>query len=91
MSIFADSVKVATILHEETFWIGETENVEVIVNIYEDNGVNKMTAWLNGAEEINTIRYNGSLDDRSKLLETMGKFVHDNEDYILDLANWDGE
>lgn len=91
MSIFAENVKAAMVSHEETFWIGETEDVEVIVNVYEDSGVTKMTAWLNGTEEINTIVYNGPLDDRDKLLEAMGKLVHDNEDYILSLADWDGE
>lgn len=83
--------KTALVMHEETFWIGETQNVEVIVNVYEFNGMTKMTAWLNGTEEINTIDYNESLDDRNKLLEAMGKLVHDNEDYILSLVNWDEE
>lgn len=84
------NTRIALVTHEETFWIGETQNVEVVVNVYDDNGTTKMTAWLNGTEEIKTIEYNNSLEDREKMLEAMGELVHDNEEYILDLANWDG-
>ena len=86
-----DKKNIATVLTEQTFYIGEDANVEVMVNLYEHNGNHMMTSWLNGVEELNTIEYEGSLDNAEEILATMEKLVNDNEQYILDLASWDGE
>ena len=82
--------KIATIINEQTFWIGENANIEVVVNLYEDNNGYKITSWLNGTEELNTIDYEGSIDNQYEILAAMEKLVNDNESYILDIASWDG-
>jgi len=80
--------QVATVVTEHTFWIGEDANIEVVVDLYEHNGSYQIMALLNGSEEIDTIDYEGSIDDTDEVLATMEKLVNDNEDYILDLALW---
>lgn len=86
-----DKKNIATVLTEQTFWIGENADIEVRVNLYEHEGNHMMTSWLNGCEELNTIEYEGSLEDQTEILAAMEKLVNDNEDYILDIASWDGE
>ena len=86
-----DKKNIATVINEQTFYIGENANVEVMVNLYEHNGNYMITSWLNGVEELNTVEYEGSLDDQLEIIEAMEKLVNDNEDYILDVASWDGE
>ena len=49
-----------------------------------------ITSWLNGCEECNTELYKGSIDNHEEILAAMEKLVNDNEDYITDLVNWDG-
>lgn len=82
---------VATVLNEQTFWIGDNADIEVVVHLYEHEGEYMMTSWLNGSEELNTETYDGSLDNAEEILAAMEKLVNDNESYILDMASWDGE
>lgn len=86
-----DKKNIATIVSEQTFYIGEDANVQVMVNLYEHNSSYMMTSWLNGVEELNTIEYEGSLDNPEEIIASMEQLVNDNEDYILDVASWDGE
>lgn len=86
-----DKKNTAEVLMQQTFWIGEDANVEVVVNLYESNGEWKMTSWLNGNEELNTIDFDYSESTTNEeILSAMEKLVNDNEEYILDLASWDG-
>jgi hypothetical protein len=62
-----------------------------MVNLYEHEGEYKLTSWLNGTEELNTESYEGDIDNAEEILAAMEKLVNDNEDYILDVASWDGE
>lgn len=81
----------AEVLMQQTFWIGEDANVEVVVNLYESNGEWKITSWLNGSEKLNTIDFDYSESTTNEeILSAMEKLVNDNEEYILDLASWDG-
>ena len=82
---------IAIVIKEQTFWIGDNADVKVIVSLYKDNDEYKMTSWLNGTEELNTITYEGSLDNEEELLSAMESLINDNEDYILDIASWDRE
>lgn len=86
-----DKKNIATVLTEQTFYIGKDANVEVTVNLYENDGNYLMTSWLNQVEELNTIEYEGSLDNPEEIIAAMEKLVNDNEDYILDIASWDGK
>lgn len=86
-----DKKYIAIVVNEQTFWIGKDADVEVMVNLYEHNGSYKMTSWLNGTEELNTIDYEGSIENTEEVLAAMEKLVNDNEQYILDVASWDGE
>lgn len=86
-----DKKHVATVLYEQSFFIGKDASVEVVVNLYESNGVYRITSWLNGVEECNTEIYTGSVDDEKEILSAMEELVNSHEDYILDLADWDGE
>lgn len=85
-----DEKNVANVTHQQTFWIGDNAEIEVVVMLYENNGMYQMTSWLNGSEELNTIDYEGSMND-IEILAAMEKLVNDNEDYILDIASWNGE
>lgn len=87
ISNYVDKKYVATISTEQTFWIGENADIEVIVNLYEHNGDYKIAARLNGEEEIDTINYEGSIDNQIEILEAMEKLVNDNEDYIFSLVS----
>lgn len=78
---------IANVLNEQTFWIGENGNVEVVVNLYEHNGNYKLTSWLNGTEELNTESYKGDINDESAVLAAMETLIHDNESYILSIAS----
>lgn len=91
MNINIDKKYVANVIDEQTFWIGENANIEVIVNLYEHNGNYKMTSWLNGTEELNTIDYEGSLDSTEEIIAAMEKLVNDNEQYILDVSSWNND
>ena len=84
-----DKKNIATVLMEQTFYIGENANIEVMVNLYENDGNYLMTSWLNKIEELNTIEYEGSLDNPEEIIAAMEKLVNDNEDYILDIASWE--
>lgn len=86
-----DKKNIAKVVTEQTFWIGENADVEVMVNLYEHEGEYKLTSWLNGTEELNTENYEGDIDNAEEILAAMEKLVNDNEDYILDVASWDGE
>ena len=86
-----EAKNMATIILEQTFWIGESSNVQVVVNLHENNGNYKLTSWLNGTEELNTVDYDGDIENESEVLAAMEKLVNDNEQYILDIASWDGE
>jgi IMP cyclohydrolase len=86
-----DKKNIAKVVTEQTFWIGENADVEVMVNLYEHEGEYKLTSWLNGTEELNTESYEGDIDNAEEILAAMEKLVNDNEDYILDVASWDGE
>ncbi len=79
---------VAIVMEEQTFWVGDNADVEVKVNLYEHDGGYQITSWLNGTEELNTIEYEGSLENQEEILAAMEKLVHDNEEYILDVASW---
>ena len=85
-----DSKYVANVVKEQTFWIGDNADIEVIVNLYEHNGEYKMTSWLKGTEELNTENYTGPLVD-DEIIKSMEKLVMDNIDYILNIVSWDGE
>lgn len=91
ISNFVDKKYVAHVLDEQTFWIGESSDIEVVVNLYEHKDTYKIAAWLNGTEEINTVDYEGSIDNPEEILAAMEKLVHDNEDYIISLATEDEE
>ena len=82
--------QIATVLTEQTFYIGENANIEVMVNLYENNGQYYITSSLNGCEECDTELYEGSIDNQEEILAAMEKLVNDNEEYIIDLADWDG-
>lgn len=82
--------QIAIVLSEQTFYIGENADIEVMVNLYEHDGQYYITSWLNGCEECNTELYDGSIDNQEEILAAMEKFINDNEDYIIDLADWDG-
>lgn len=89
LSMFnVSKIPVATILTEHTFWIGEDADIEVVVDLYEMNNSYHIMACLNGSEEIDTIDYEGSIENTEEVLEAMEKLVNDNEEYILDLASW---
>ena len=81
--------QIATVLTEQTFYIGDDANIEVMVNLYENNGQYYITSWLNGCEECNTELYEGSIDNQEEILAAMEKLVNDNEEYIINLADWD--
>ena len=83
---FIDKKYIANVLKEQIFWIGENANVEVKVNLYEHNDSYKISAWLRGTEEINTIDYEGSIDNSEEILAAMENLVNENEEYILDLV-----
>lgn len=85
-----DSKHVANIIKEQSFWVGENADIEVIINLYEHNNEYKITSWLNGTEELNTENYDGPMTD-DEIIKSMEKLVMDNIDYILSIANWDGE
>lgn len=78
--------QIATVLTEQTFYIGENADIEVVVNLYENNGQHYITSWLNGCEECNTELYEGSIDSQEEILTAMEKLINDNESYIIDLA-----
>lgn len=86
-----DKKNTATVVLEQTFWIGDADDVKVVVNLYENNDIYKLTSWLNGTEELNTVDYDGDVENEAEVLAAMEKLVHDNERYILDIASWDGE
>lgn len=86
-----DPKHIATVVSEQTFWIGDNASVEVLVSLYEHDGGYKMTSWLGGTEELNTIDYEGSIDNQEEIIAAMEQLVNDNEEYILDVASWDGE
>lgn len=86
-----DKKNIAKVVTEQTFWIGENADIEVMVNLYEHEGEYKLTSWLNGTEELNTESYEGDIDNAEEILAAMERLVNDNEDYILDVASWDGE
>lgn len=86
-----DKKNVGIVISEQTFYIGEDASIDVTVNLYEHDNDYKMTSWLHGIEELNTIDYEGSIDDPKEIIATMEKLINDNEDYILDIASWDGE
>lgn len=86
-----DKKNITKVVTEQTFWIGENADVEVMVNLYEHEGEYKLTSWLNGTEELNTESYEGDINNAEEILAAMEKLVNDNEDYILDVASWDGE
>lgn len=86
-----DKKNIATVVNEQTFYIGEDASIEVMVNLYEHNGSYKITSWLNGCEELNTVDYEGSINNSEEIIAAMEKLVNDNEDYILDVVSWDGE
>ena len=85
-----DSKYVANVVKEQTFWIGDNADIEVIVDLYEHNGEYKITSWLNGTEELNTENYTGPLVD-DEIIKSMEKLVMDNIDYILNIISLDGE
>ena len=78
--------QIVTVLTEQTFYIGENADIEVVVNLYENNGQHYITSWLNGCEECNTELYEGSIDNQEEILTAMEKLINDNESYIIDLA-----
>lgn len=82
---------IAIVINEQTFYIGDNADIEVMVNLYEHEGNYMMTSWLNGTEELNTIEYEGSLGNQEEIIAAMENLVNDNEEYILDVASWDGE
>ena len=85
-----DKKIIADVLTERTFWIGENLDIEVEVNLYKDNDETyKLTSWLNGCEELNTVEYKGSIDNEIEVLSAMEKLIHDNEGYILSIASWE--
>lgn len=85
-----DSKYVANVIKEQSFWVGDNADIEVIVNLYEHNGEYKMTSWLRGTEELNTENYDGPMTD-NEIIGAMEKLVMDNIDYVLSVASWDGE
>ncbi len=86
-----DSSIVTDVVAEQEFCI--EENIHVTVNIYQEDATWLMTSWLNGTEELNTEdvtdRYSPEMP-QDKVIEMMESFVYDNEDYIIDVAEWDG-
>lgn len=89
ISNFVDDKNIiADVLTARTFWIGENLDIEVEVNLYKDNDdTYKLTSWLGGCEELNTIEYKGSIENEAEVLSAMEKLIYDNEDYILDIAS----
>lgn len=95
VSINVDSNIVANVERSKEFCIAD--GIHVRVDIYVENGRWMMTSWLiNGGcdEELNTEnvndKYEPSMQD-DEVTAMMEQFVHDNEEYIIDIANWDGE
>lgn len=78
--------QIAEVSTEETFYIGENKDIEVVVNLYKHKNKHYMTSWLNGCEECNTIRYEGSLTNREEIHAAMEALVDYYKDYIIDLA-----
>ena len=78
------------ILTEQTFWIGENADIEVVVNLHEYNGKKKLSALLKGKVIIETVAYNGS-NNNVDILAAMESLVDDNEDYILDMVSSEGK
>ena len=83
-----DSKYVANVVKEQTFWVGDNADIEVIVNLYEHNGEYKITSWLKGTEELNTESYTGPLID-DEIIKSMEKLVMDNMDDIVCVADYD--
>lgn len=81
-----DKKYVANIISEQTFWVGDNANIEVVVSLYEYNNEYKMTSWLRGIEELNTEKYTGLMIDE-EIKKSMEKLVMDNIDYVLSIAN----
>lgn len=84
-------INIANVLKEQTFWVGDNADIEVVVNLYEYDGEYKITSWLRGVEELNTETYDGSSMSDIDIVKAMESLVTDNMDYILDVANWKGE
>lgn len=70
------------IFYEKIFHV---DDAEVVVDLYDQHGIFKITLWLNGVEELTTVNYEGSLSDDIQIEETMKKIVEDNREYILDI------
>lgn len=82
-----ETEKVALVLAEQTFWIGDNAEIEVVVNLYEYNDVYKITSWLGGIEELNTAEYTGSLSDETEIITAMEELINSNTNYILSVAS----
>lgn len=90
ISVKVDSKIVANVHMSQDFCIGD--DVHVTVYIYEDNdGIWKMTSWLNGIEELNTedVDKDVSALSNKEIIAIMEEFIHEHEEYILDVAGWE--
>lgn len=90
VTVEVDSKIVADVHMSQEFCI--SNDVHVTVYIYEDNdGMWRMTSWLNGIEELNTETVDEDVSTLSndEVIAIMEAFVHDNEEYILDVAGWE--
>lgn len=78
--------EISKVLEEQTFWIGENADIEVVVKLYEHNDIKKLSALLNNEKVIETVVYNGS-NNGIDILAAMESLIDDNEDYILELSS----
>lgn len=87
VTVEVDSSIVANVHMEQKFCInGE---VHVTVNVYESHGVWRMTIWMNdGTEEFDTkdIDKDVNIMSNDEIIAMMEAFVHEDEDYILEMA-----
>lgn len=89
---FVNKDIVANVLFQQEFCI--FGGIEVTVNIYKHKDIMRMTSWLNGCEELNTVDitdcnpYNMTSDE---VISMMEEFINDNEEYIRDIASWNGD
>lgn len=91
VNVEVDADIVADVITEQSFCI--RENIHVTVNIYDNHGVYKMTSWLNGVEELNTKKIEEDISSltNDQIISMMESFIYENEEYIVDIANWNGD
>lgn len=78
----------AIVHHEEEFTVNDTR---ITVSLYFYEGRYKMTSWLRGVEELNTIDVTDFIEkepSENEIINKMHQLIHDNVDYIMDMIGY---